>query len=68
MKTCEHVIPQIRLRTNLVAGVNDAGCQQKLQHLYTQLDKKCSKRVVNRAQGYAPYLETEMKPWQAGDV
>jgi hypothetical protein len=68
MNTREYVVPQMRLRTNLVAGANDAACQMKVQRLSRQLDKKCSKKANLPAQGYAPYLETEMQPWQAGDV
>jgi hypothetical protein len=68
MNTREHTVPQMRLRTNLIAGANEAACQMKVQRLSKQLDKKCSKQAYRPAPGYAPYLETEMQPWQAGDV
>jgi hypothetical protein len=68
MKTYNHYVPQIHLRTDLIAGESEAACQSKLQRLTHQLEKKCSRRVKTPAPGYAPYLETEMQPWQAGNV
>jgi len=64
MKTNQPVVPQIRLRSGLVAGESLEACQRNLDYWRNQLEQKCAKK----AGGYAPYRETEMKPWQAGSV
>lgn len=68
MKTKTSYIPQMRLRTDMTAGESVTACQRNLEHWTNQLEKKCSKRASGGAPGYAPYAETEMKPWQAGSV
>ena len=70
MKTHDHYVPQFRLRTDLIAGESVEACQRNLDQWTRQLQQKCYGRPKARghAPGYAPYLETEMQPWQAGDV
>ena len=68
MKTKHGYTPQMRVRTALVAGESAEACMQNLDYWTKQLQKKCSGRSGGQASGYAPYLETEMKPWQAGSV
>ena len=58
MKTNNKVVPQMRLRTNLVAGESVQACQRNLDYWRKALEQKCSGRPVH-------YQETEMKPWQA---
>ncbi len=64
MTTHHNVVPQMRLRTGLIAGESVEACQRNLDHWRKQLEQKCARK----AGGYAPYRETEMKPWQAGSV
>jgi hypothetical protein len=64
MTTHHNVVPQMRLRTGLIAGESVEACQRNLDYWRKQLEQKCSRK----AGGYAPYKETEMKPWQAGSV
>jgi hypothetical protein len=72
MNTSPNVTPQLRLRTNLIAGESVDACQRNMESWRKQLAQKCAKRgsgyYQNNAPGYAPWLETEMQPWQAGDV
>lgn len=72
MKTNHNVVPQMRLRTGLVAGESLDACQRNLDYWRKQLEQKCSTNTRgharNHAPGYAPWKETEMKPWQAGSV
>ena len=68
MKTNHSVVPQMHLRTGLVAGESLDACQRNLDYWRKQLEQKCSTRPRGHAPGYAPWKETEMKPWQAGSV
>ena len=68
MKTKNEYRPQMRVRTALVAGESVDACMKNLDYWTKQLRKKCSGTTGGPAAGYAPYLETEMKPWQAGSV
>jgi hypothetical protein len=64
MTTNNHDVPQMRLRTGLVAGESVNACMRNLDTWRRELEQKCARK----AGGYAPYQETEMKPWQAGSV
>ena len=64
MKTEHNYIPQLKLRTNLVAGASVEACMNNLDHWRKQLEQKCAKKSA----GYTPSQETEMKWWQAGTV
>ena len=64
MKTNHNSVPQFRVRSGLVAGESLEACQRNLDTWRKQLEQKCGRK----ASGYAPYKETEMKPWQAGSV
>ena len=66
MNTHRNVAPQLRLRTSLAAGESVQACLNNLDYWTQRLQQKCT--VQRYAPGYAPYLETEMQPWQAGDV
>jgi len=68
MKNNTNPVPQILVHTNLIAGESLQACQRNLEHWTNQLEKKCSNRRNAHAPGYAPWKETEMKPWQAGGV
>jgi hypothetical protein len=68
MKTNHNVVPQFRLRTDLIAGESVEACLNNLDYWTKQLEKKCSRKSSGYAPGYAPWNETEMKPWQAGTV
>ena len=65
MTTQQDAVPQMRLRTGLIAGESVEACQRNMQYWRQQLQAKCSRSAHS---GYAPYQETEMKPWQAGSV
>lgn len=62
MKNNNNAVPQMRLRTNVVAGASVEACQRNLDYWRNALYQKCT--------GGQPtlYGETEMKPWQAGSV
>jgi hypothetical protein len=70
MKHNYNPVPQLRVHTNLIAGESVEACQRNLDQWTRQLQQKCygRARARNQAPGYAPYLETEMQPWQAADV
>jgi hypothetical protein len=68
MKTRNMPAPQMRVRTALIAGESIDACMRNLEYWTKQLEGKCSGRSSAHAPGYAPYMETEMKPWQAGSV
>ena len=69
MKTNQSYTPQMRVRTSIAAGESIDACMRNLEYWTKQLQGKCSGRYGAQApSGYAPYLETEMKPWQAGSV
>ena len=64
MTTHNRAVPQMRLRTGLIAGESVEACQRNLDYWRKQLEQKCARK----SSGYAPGRETEMKPWQAASV
>jgi hypothetical protein len=68
MKTDHNLAPQLCLRSGLTAGESVQACLNNLATWTKQLQTKCSGASAPYAPGYAPWLETEMQPWQAGDV
>jgi hypothetical protein len=61
MKQNPKSVPQLRVRTDLIAGESVDACQKNLEYWRKQLQSKCNKSA-------RPYEETEMQWWQAGSV
>ena len=64
MKHNQNQVPQMQVRSNLVAGESVEACLTNLDYWTKQLEGKCAKKAASNA----PYKETEMKWWQAGSV
>jgi hypothetical protein len=68
MKTHLLPVPQLHLRTNLVAGANFSACEQSVARLREQLNNQCYNWPKHKKNNRGFNMETEMKPWQAADV